>query len=60
MRPPPLPPGPRLPGALQTLAWIVRPEELLERCHARYGDMFTQTIVTPFAWKREAKLRFAK
>lgn len=40
MMPLPLPPGPRLPRALQTLAWIVRPEELLERCHARYGDMF--------------------
>jgi cytochrome P450 len=50
MMPPPLPPGPRLPRALQTLAWTVRPEELLERCHARYGDMFTLTIAHEGTW----------
>ena len=36
-----LPPGPRLPRALQT-AWLAyRPASLLRRCHARYGDTFT-------------------
>ncbi|MEV4217331.1 cytochrome P450 [Nonomuraea sp. NPDC049725] len=36
-----LPPGPRLPAALQT-AWFMRdPAGLIERCHARYGDVFT-------------------
>jgi len=36
-----LPPGPRAPSLQQLYAWTYRPTELLERCHARYGDMFT-------------------
>src|SRR3546814_548387 len=39
-----LPPGPRYPMALQSLGWGVRPMPFMERCHARYGDMFTLTI----------------
>jgi cytochrome P450 len=37
----PLPPGLPLPTALQTLAWLRRPTELMDRCRARYGPTFT-------------------
>ena len=36
-----LPPGPRAPAALQTVAWIVRPAEFLRRVHGRFGDPVT-------------------
>src|SRR5437762_8418240 len=36
-----LPPGPRLPTALQVLWWIRRPTDLMETCRARYGRTFT-------------------
>jgi len=36
-----LPPGPHAPAALQTVAWVVRPTDLLRRCAARYGEPFT-------------------
>jgi len=35
-----LPPGPRLPAALQTLAVLVRPLEFAEWCRRRFGDTF--------------------
>ena len=35
-----LPPGPRVPGVLQTAAFMRRPIDFLERCQARYGDCF--------------------
>jgi cytochrome P450 family 135 len=38
---PSLPPGPRMPRALQLLGWRTRPGPLLERCRERYGDAFT-------------------
>jgi cytochrome P450 len=41
---PALPPGPALPRPLQTLGWITRPGPFLQRCHARYGDVFTLRI----------------
>ena len=47
---PSLPPGPRMPRALQTLGWGRRPWPLLERCHARYGDMFTLRIAHEGNW----------
>jgi cytochrome P450 len=37
----PLPPGPRMPAALQTVGWWSRPTAFLERCRARYGKRFT-------------------
>lgn len=40
-----LPPGPRLPVAAQTAAWIARPWEFMERAAARYGDTFTMKLV---------------
>jgi cytochrome P450 len=39
-----LPPGPRIPKALQTLAWIVMPTVVMDRCHERFGDPFTLTL----------------
>jgi cytochrome P450 len=36
-----LPPGPRLPAALQTLGFWSRPTAFLERARARYGSRFT-------------------
>jgi cytochrome P450 len=37
----PLPPGPRLPVAVQTLAFGLRAIGFMERCRRRYGDTFT-------------------
>jgi cytochrome P450 len=39
-----LPPGPRLPGAAQMLAWVLAPTWLMDRCFARYGSSFTITL----------------
>ena len=39
-----LPPGPRLPRAAQTAAWIARPGPFLMRAQRRYGDVFTLRI----------------
>ncbi len=38
------PPGPRMPRALQAVGWTQRPLPWLERCHRRYGDIFTLRI----------------
>jgi cytochrome P450 len=35
-----LPPGPRVPSALQAAAFLARPIDFLLRCQARYGDCF--------------------
>ena len=43
-----LPPGPRQPSAIQTIAWWARPISFLERCRAEYGDRFTiRLLATP-------------
>jgi cytochrome P450 len=39
-----LPPGPRMPRAVQALGWTNRALPWLERCRARYGDAFTLRI----------------
>jgi cytochrome P450 len=39
-----LPPGPRLPRAMQTAAWLTRPGPFLMRAHRRFGDVFTIRI----------------
>jgi cytochrome P450 family 135 len=36
-----LPPGPRTPGVVQTLAWMNRPIPFMERCRERYGRIFS-------------------
>jgi cytochrome P450 len=40
-----LPPGPRMPRALQAVGWTQRPLPFLERCQWRYGDSFTLRIL---------------
>ena len=40
-----LPPGPRMPRALQAVGWTQRPLPFLERCRRRYGDTFTLRIL---------------
>src|SRR5436305_1945255 len=36
-----VPPGPRAPAAIQTLQFVRRPLDMLERWRERYGDAFT-------------------
>jgi cytochrome P450 len=36
-----LPPGPRLPSSLQTLQWMYRPIDFMEKCRKRYGPIFS-------------------
>jgi cytochrome P450 len=40
----PLPPGPRMPRALQTLGWLKRPFQFVEGARAKHGDTFTMHI----------------
>jgi len=37
----PLPRGPRMPRAMQTVGWLSRPFQFVERARATYGDTFT-------------------
>jgi cytochrome P450 family 135 len=46
----PLPPGPSLPTALQTLRWVVRPTAFMEESRRRYGDCFTLRIASEDSW----------
>jgi cytochrome P450 len=39
-----------MPRLLQDVGWIARPLPWLERCRARYGDMFTLNIAQEGAW----------
>jgi cytochrome P450 family 135 len=39
-----LPPGPGLPGVLQTLQWMYRPIEFMERCRRKYGPIFRLSL----------------
>jgi cytochrome P450 len=41
---PELPPGPRLPNAVQSAIMWVRPHRWLRRLHARYGDVFSVNV----------------
>ncbi|HEY7961162.1 MAG TPA: cytochrome P450 [Solirubrobacteraceae bacterium] len=45
-----LPPGPRVPAALNTLSWTLRPLPFLKRCRARYGDIFTVRLAGAGTW----------
>jgi cytochrome P450 len=40
----PLPPGPRMPRIVQTIGWMSRPLQFVERAQAKYGDVFTMHI----------------
>jgi len=39
-----LPPGPRMPRALQSVIWYRSAQWLMDQCRARFGDMFTLKI----------------
>jgi len=45
-----LPPGPRLPSALQAIGWARRPFPFMKRCRERYGDIFTMCILHSGTW----------
>ncbi len=45
-----LPPGPRAPAPVQTLAWITRPVPFLRRAHAEFGDVFSMHLITGERW----------
>ncbi len=45
-----LPPGPRMPSALQALGWATRPYPFMKRCQERYGDLFTLRILHSGTW----------
>jgi cytochrome P450 family 135 len=40
-----LPPGPRLPAAVQTARWLRKPLEMMDDCFERFGDTFTLKFV---------------
>ena len=46
----PLPPGPRMPSALQAVGWARRSLPFLERCQRRYGDIFTLRVRHGGTW----------
>jgi len=50
MTEPALPPGPNWSLARSTWRWWRRPLDVLEECHARYGDMFTYRIPHEGTW----------
>lgn len=45
-----LPPGPSLPSTVQAMAWALRPLEVMDRCHARYGSIFTLRVRRRRPW----------
>ncbi len=47
---PGLPPGPRMPRALQAIGWAKRPMPFMKRCRERYGDIFTLRILHFGTW----------
>jgi cytochrome P450 family 135 len=47
---PGLPPGPRMPSALQAVGWARRPYPFMKRCQERYGDIFTMRILHSGTW----------
>jgi cytochrome P450 family 135 len=45
-----LPPGPRMPTAVQTAIWVRRAQWLLQQCSARFGEIFTLQIAREGSW----------
>jgi cytochrome P450 len=45
-----LPPGPRMPPALQTAIWFRRAQWMLSQCAARFGETFTLRILHEGTW----------
>ncbi len=50
MSAPALPPGPRMPSAIQAIGWAKRPFPFMRRCRERYGDIFTMRILHSGTW----------
>ena len=46
----PLPPGPRMPRALQTAIWFGNAQWMLDQCAARFGETFTLRILNEGTW----------
>jgi cytochrome P450 family 135 len=46
----PLPPGPRMPRAVQTAIWFRRAQWMQDQCAARFGDTFTLRILNEGRW----------
>jgi cytochrome P450 len=45
-----LPAGPSIPTTLQAAIWALRPLEFMDRCEARYGEIFTLRIRRGRPW----------
>jgi len=45
-----LPPGPRLPRAVQSVIWYRRAQWMMDQCQARFGEMFTLRIANEGDW----------
>jgi cytochrome P450 len=45
-----LPPGPRMPSAVQAVGWALRPLPLMESARRRYGDIFTLRVRRGRPW----------
>lgn len=45
-----LPPGPRMPAALQSALWFRRAQWMLSQCAARFGETFTLRILHEGSW----------
>lgn len=45
-----LPPGPAMPSALQATGWALRPLSFMDRCHRRYGEIFTLRVRRRRPW----------
>ena len=45
-----LPPGPRMPPALQTAFWFRRAQWMMSQCAARFGETFTLRILHESPW----------
>lgn len=45
-----LPPGPRMPTALQTAIWFRRAQWMMSQCAARFGESFTLRIFHEGSW----------
>lgn len=45
-----LPPGPRMPSAVQAVGWARRPYPFMKRCQERFGDVFTLRILHSGTW----------
>lgn len=45
-----VPAGPRIPTTLQAAIWALRPLQFMDRCEARYGEIFTLRIRRRRPW----------